>query len=220
MLGALSPARAGFFDFLFGNNGPQTSFFGNNEPPAPVPPPRADIGRSSGYCVRACDGRYFQVQGRGGTTPAQMCQAFCPAAATTVYFGGSIENAVSASGARYVDSDNAFLYRKTLKADCTCNGRDPAGLAPIDISLDTTLRPGDIVATANGLVAYSGVRVGNNQTADFTPVASYPGLTAEVRAKLGEVKVRPASADPHDDAGGVTGSIAPSPPGGRRAGLD
>jgi hypothetical protein len=57
------------------------------------------------------------------------------------------------------------------------------------------LRPGDVVATANGLVAYSGIRVGANQTAEFTPVASYPGLTADVRAKLGEMKVAPVTAE-------------------------
>lgn len=216
-----APASAGFFDFLFGSGGPQTNFFGNEpQPPAPVPPPRADIGRS-GYCVRTCDGRYFQIQARGTATPAQMCQAFCPASPTTVYYGGTIDGAVSASGARYADSENAFLYRKTLKPDCTCNGRDPAGLAPVDISLDTTLRAGDIVATSNGLVAYSGIRVGNSQTAEFTPVANYPGLTAEVRAKLGEVKVRPVSAERHDDGPAVTGSVAPTAVGhGRQTDLD
>jgi len=63
---------------------------------------------------------------------------------------------------------NAFAYRKALRADCTCNGRDPAGLAPIDLTLDTSLRQGDIIATTNGLVAYSGVRAGGGQSAEFT----------------------------------------------------
>jgi hypothetical protein len=44
-------------------------------------------------------------------------------------------------------------------------------------------------------VAYSGVRVGNGQTAEFTPVASFPGLTSEVRARLGEMKVAPVRAE-------------------------
>jgi uncharacterized protein DUF2865 len=199
------PASAGFLDFLFGgNNGrsaPQANAFadpfGFNPAPAPAPAPvsRADAGRYTGYCVRSCDGRYFPVQARGSATPAQMCQSFCPATPTQVYFGSNIDGAISASGERYADSDNAFAYRKALKADCTCNGRDPTGLAPVDLSLDATLRPGDVIATSNGLVAYSGVRVGNSQTAEFTPVANYPGLTADVRAKLGEMKVTPVSAD-------------------------
>jgi len=52
-----------------------------------------------------------------------------------------------------------------------------------------------VIATTSGLVAYSGVRLGAGQTPDFTPVASYPGLTADVRARLGEMKVAPVSAE-------------------------
>ena len=92
-------------------------------------------------------------------------------------------------------AENAFAYRKALRADCTCNGRSPSGLAPVDLTLDTSLRSGDVVATTDGLVAYTGVRLGADQTAEFTPVASYPGLTADVRARLGEMKVAPVSAE-------------------------
>ena len=52
-----------------------------------------------------------------------------------------------------------------------------------------------MIATTDGLVAYTGVRLGAEQTAEFTPVASYPGLTADVRARLGEMKVAPVSAE-------------------------
>ncbi len=124
-----------------------------------------------------------------------MCQAFCPASPTKVFFGSTIDSASSATGERYADSENAFAYRKTLRADCTCNGRDGAGLAPVDLTLDTSLRPGDVIATTNGLVAYSGVKVGTGQTAEFTPVASYPGLTPDVRTRLGEMKVAPVAAE-------------------------
>src|SRR5207302_11122043 len=140
------------------------------------------------------DGKYFPLA-RGSATPVQMCQAFCPASATRVFFGSTIDGASSANGERYAESENAYVYRKALRADCTCNGRDPAGLAPVDLTLDTSLRPGDVIATTNGLVAYSGVKVGASQTAEFTPVASYPGLTADVRARLGEVKVAPMAAE-------------------------
>ena len=116
-------------------------------------------------------------------------------AVTKVFFGSNIDGASSTTGERYADSENAFAYRKALRADCTCNGRDPAGLAPVDLTLDSSLRPGDVVATTGGLVAYTGVRVGASQTAEFTPVASYPGLTADVRARLGEMKVAPVTAE-------------------------
>ncbi len=194
------------FDFLFGGaqkqqqrQAPaQASFFadpfGLNQQPAP-PRPVAAAGSGPAFCVRSCDGKYFPLLARGGATPAQMCQAFCPASATKVFFGSSIDGASSSAGERYADLENAFAYRKALRADCTCNGRDPAGLAPVDLNLDTSLRPGDVIATTSGLVAYTGIRVGGNGTADFTPVASYPGLTADVRARLGEMKVAPVSAE-------------------------
>ncbi len=183
------PAEANFF----------ADPFGLTQPAPPPPQPRQASG-GSGYCVRACDGKYFPLQARGGATPAQMCTAFCPAGNARMYFGGTIDGAVSGNGERYADSENAFAYRKALKADCTCNGRDPAGLAPVDLTLDTSLRAGDVVATASGLVAYSGVRLGANQTAEFTPVSSYPGLTADVRARLGEMKVAPVTAELADQA--------------------
>ena len=112
-----------------------------------------------------------------------------------MFYGSSIDGAYAANGERYADSENAFVYRKALRADCTCNGHDPAGLAPVDLTLDSSLRPGDVVATTDGLVAYSGVRIGNEQTAEFTPVASYPGLTPDVRARLSEMKVAPIRAE-------------------------
>jgi len=205
---ALTPRAAsaeGLFDLFFGGfqkqqqrQAPQANFFadpfGVNQQPAP---PRAvAAGSGPAFCVRSCDGRYFPLTTRGGASPAQMCQAFCPASPTKVFFGSNIDGASSANGERYADSDNAFAFRKAMRADCTCNGRDPAGLAPVDLTLDTSLRPGDVIATTNGLVAYSGVKVGDDsQTAEFTPVASYPGLTADVRARLGEMKVAPVRAE-------------------------
>jgi hypothetical protein len=195
----------GIFDFFFGGfqkqqqrqSPAQANFFadpfGLNQQPAP---PQRTVASGSGpaFCVRSCDGKYFPLA-RGNATPVQMCQAFCPASATKVFFGSSIDGAYASNGERYADSENAFAYRKALRADCTCNGRGPAGLASVDLTLDSSLRPGDVIATTNGLVAYSGVRAGTGQTAEFTPVASYPGLTADVRARLGEMKVAPVAAE-------------------------
>jgi hypothetical protein len=211
---ALTPGMAsaeGFFDFLFGGSPPQkqqprkgappeTNFFadpfGLNTPAAPPPPQRSASSGGSGpaFCVRTCDGKYFALS-RSAASPAQMCQAFCPASPTKVFLGSNIDGASTNAGERYADMENAYAYRKALRADCTCNGREPVGLAPVDLSLDTSLRPGDVIATTSGLVAYSGGRTGNGQTAEFTPVASYPGLTSDVRARLGEMKVAPVAAE-------------------------
>jgi hypothetical protein len=195
----------GFFEFLFGGlqkqqqrpAPAQADFFadpfGLNQQPAPPRPAMAGSGPA--FCVRSCDGKYFPLMVRGNTTPVQMCQAFCPASATKVFYGSTIDGASSGNGERYADMENAFAYRKALRADCTCNGRDPAGLAPVDLMLDTSLRPGDVIATTNGLVAYSGVKAAAGQTSEFTPIASYPGLTADIRARLGEMKVAPVAAE-------------------------
>ena len=174
---ALAPEMSsaeGLLDFFFGSNQKQqrqNSFlddiFNANLQPGPLqsPPAERSVIASSGpgFCVRSCDGKYFPLM-RGTASPTQMCQAFCPASPTEVFFGSSIDGAYGASGERYADSENAFAYRKALRADCTCNGHNPVGLAPVDLALDDSLRPGDVLATQDGLVAYSGIRAGNDQT--------------------------------------------------------
>ena len=206
---ALAPGSVsaeGLFDMFFGGaqkqqarQAPgQANFFadpfGINQPAHPAPAPRV-AGSGPAFCVRSCDGKYFPLTMRGNASPVQTCQAFCPASVTKVFYGSNIDSAAAGNGERYADSENAYAYRKALRADCTCNGRSPSGLAPVDLTLDTSLRSGDVVATTDGLVAYTGVRLGADQTAEFTPVASYPGLTADVRARLGEMKVAPVSAE-------------------------
>jgi hypothetical protein len=193
-----APAQANFFADPFGLNQQQQQA---------APAPRV-AGSGPSFCVRSCDGKYFPLTMRGNASPVQTCQAFCPASVTKVFYGSNIDSAAAGNGERYADSENAYAYRKALRADCTCNGRSPSGLAPVDLTLDTSLRSGDVVATTDGLVAYTGVRLGTEQTAEFTPVASYPGLTADVRARLGEMKVAPVSAE-------MVAANAPLPETGR-----
>jgi hypothetical protein len=128
-------------------------------------------GGSTGYCVRLCDGRYFPVQRAGEVSPDALCSAFCPASKTKVYFGSNIDHARASDGKRYEDLDNAYEYRERVVPDCTCNGKDAFGLVALDAASDPTLRPGDIVATKDGLMAYrtSYSRRGT-ETANFTPV--------------------------------------------------
>lgn len=197
------PARApdGFVD-------PFTSLFRALSPrPARQPQQQqrahADTAPAEGFCVRTCDGRYFAVQAHPGVGAQEMCRAFCPASETRLYSGGDIDYATTSDGSRYADLGNAYLYRSHLVAGCTCNGRDPFGLAPIDINRDPTLRPGDVVATRRGLMAFTGH---NNNTANFTPVDSYPGLARSTRAKLSAMKITP----PHPGAPAeIPSAIAP-----------
>ena len=212
-----SVSAEGLFDMFFGGGQKQQARatpsqanffadpFGTNPQPA-QPAPARIAGSGPAFCVRSCDGKYFPLTMRGNATPVQTCQAFCPASVTKVFYGSNIDSAAAGNGERYADSENAYAYRKALRADCTCNGRSPSGLAPVDLTLDTSLRSGDVVATTDGLVA--GVRLGADQTAEFTPVAAYPGLTADVRARLGEMKVAPVSAE-------MVAANAPLPETGR-----
>jgi hypothetical protein len=145
--------------------------FGVHRPQAPMMPlpyvgegnmgaPESDVprriysygGGSQAYCVRTCDGRYFPISSAGNQSRAASCGGLCPASETKVVYGGNIDNAVTESGKPYSELPNAFRYRTELVAGCTCNGKDPAGLATVKIEDDPTLRRGDIVAGAAGLM--------------------------------------------------------------------
>lgn len=167
---ALAPETSSaenLLDFLFGGGQKQhnqPSLFGNifNNNPQPAPPRPVAASTGPAFCVRSCDGKYFPLM-RSAASPAQLCQAFCPASPTKIFFGSNIDNAYAATGERYADSENAFAYRKALRADCTCNGQNPAGLAPVDLAMDGSLRSGDVLATADGNVAYSSLPASNDQ---------------------------------------------------------
>lgn len=198
----------GLFDFLFGGGARRSS-----APPAPAPTnpplsgpvsrgddtgpkitrvPSGDTGRAVAFCVRTCDGRYFPLQRVAGTTPAEACSSFCPAAQTKVYNGSLIDHATASDGTRYSGLKTAFLYRDKQVDGCTCNGKDPYGLARLEPKADPTLRPGDIVATKDGLQAYTGGR--NGQNASFAPAGSYSGLSTDMRNKLAITKITPPPA--------------------------
>ena len=194
--GSVGPAAAGgFLQDLFG--GLQRMFERPARGPdpldsmakAPNPPPGqrwGEGGPARGFCVRGCDGFYFPVQANPGVSAAEMCHAFCPASEARVYGGSDIDYAVARDGSRYADTERAYLYRKQTVAGCTCNGRNQFGLAHIDINSDPTLKPGDVVATRNGMVVFAG----RNGAADFTPAASYPGFSPAYRAQLSAMRIR------------------------------
>jgi Protein of unknown function (DUF2865) len=180
------------FEALFGGlwNSP------TNSHADPTPPlARTEATRSEGgvaYCVRLCDGRYFPIQRHSGVSLAQTCSSFCPASATKIYNGNSIDHAVAPDGQRYSELATAFTYRKKIVPDCTCNGKDAFGLVNPAVAEDPTLRPGDIVATNAGLMAYSAGPNGST----FTPISTYAGLSADLRRQLAETKIEPAAEEP------------------------
>jgi hypothetical protein len=136
-----------------------------------------------------------------------MCHSFCPASETQVFSGSGIERAVAHNGKRYSDLSNAFAYRKHLVAGCTCNGKAPEGLAHVSPQNDPTLRPGDIVATGSGLMAYESG--GRHREASFTPV-DQARVSKSVREQLAQVKVRrPLPAATATRAAATTTGAAP-----------
>lgn len=196
-----TPASAqGLFDFLF--SGPRrpalppgTSSYGdpNGQESRPEAAPRPESGSSVAYCVRLCDGRYFPIQRSSGVNTAQVCSNVCPATRTRTYSGGTINHAAASDGSRYADLPNAFSFRDRIVANCTCNGKDSFGLVTASANDDPTLRPGDIVATNDGFVAYNG-NSSRQQSARFTPVGSYSGLSAELRQHLAAARITPSEA--------------------------
>jgi hypothetical protein len=171
-----------FFSALFGAFGvrrpgppPRPFFapFGRDDSPVEVPRRRAtyDSGQDTGqaWCVRSCDGRYFPITGPDGKSRAQSCNSFCPASPTSLVYGSDIDSAVSEDGKPYSELPNAFRYRNELVAGCTCNGKDPAGLAAVPIDNDPTLRKGDLVAGKQGLEVVT--RDASRGGANFTPLS-------------------------------------------------
>ena len=185
LLGAASlsvPAHAGdFFSNLFGSFGmrppgppPQMSLpFGDDGPQ----PRRPHIAYSGGqaWCVRTCDGRHFPVTGNDAQSRAASCNSLCPASPTEIVYGNDIDHAATSAGKPYSELPNAFKYRNEMVAGCTCNGKDQAGLAPVSIDKDPTLRKGDIVAGADGLMVANPAS-GRHAELNFTPVS--PALQA------------------------------------------
>jgi hypothetical protein len=180
------------FEALFGRlwNSPVTTSADPNVSLRSPEATRSEAGLA--YCVRLCDGRYFPIQRHSGATSAQTCSSVCPAAATKIYNGNSIDHAVAPDGTRYSELATAFTYRKKIVPGCTCNGRDAFGLVNTTVADDPTLRPGDIVATNAGLMAYNGGSSGST----FTPISTYAGLSADLRRQLTETKIEPPAEEP------------------------
>jgi hypothetical protein len=209
LVGMSAPAYAGFFDFLFGNSQdqppPQPESYAEPPPPAlgrvaPAPLSPENVrqggggaGRAVAFCVRLCDGESFPLEHMTNATPVETCRAMCPASKTKIFYGSEIGSAVAKDGARYAALDTAYSYRQQIVPNCTCNGRNAFGLAPFDLSSDPTLRPGDIVSTKQGFMAFTG-KAGTAEA--FTPIDP-----ASIATELNSQTVHVA-ANGHDKAHG------------------
>ena len=206
-----APATAGIFERIFG--GLRQAIEAPTRLPSsiqsfvePLGNPQEQIrvenGPNRAFCVRTCDGHFFPVVAHPGLSAAESCRSFCPAAQTRLYSGGGIDHAVASDGSRYADLDNAFVYRKQIVDGCTCNGKTAFGIARMEATVDPTLRPGDVVATKTGLMAFTGTK---DKVAEFTPANDYRGLSKTSRDKLSDVKIMPPT-----PVSTVTPAIIPS----------
>ncbi|HEX5777491.1 MAG TPA: DUF2865 domain-containing protein [Xanthobacteraceae bacterium] len=157
----------------------------------PEQAPSGPGGPSVSYCVRLCDGRYFPLPRNANSDEQQICSAMCPAAQTKIFNGSQIDGAVANDGKRYSNMKNAFLYREKLVTNCTCNGRDPAGVAALDPLDDPTLRPGDVVVTAEGAKVFQGHRGGRKRANEFVPVEQARNLPKSMRQTLSDLRIAP-----------------------------
>jgi hypothetical protein len=177
---APAPAAAeNLFDFFF--NGARR----------PSPPPTASAyadPQTDPYGAKPIDPAP-RVETGPSVSPVEICNSFCPAARTKIFSGNTIDHAVAHDGSRYAELANAFAYRKGVVPGCSCNGKDAFGLVNMKAAEDPTLRQGDVVATDDGFVAYSG---SHKKTADFTPIKSAPGVAAESKRQLAQTRIAPA----------------------------
>jgi hypothetical protein len=141
LFGGFGRSRAPMIRLPFGDDGGQ---FSQRDRPR--------YGGGQAFCVRTCDGRYFPLPSADSQSRTASCSNLCPASETNIVYGSSIDNAATDKGKPYSELPNAFRYRKELVAGCTCNGKDPVGLAQVKIEDDPTLRQGDLVAGENGLL--------------------------------------------------------------------
>ena len=165
-----------FFSTLFGafrgrHGGPQIIMPFTNEGTPPGDARPRYVGGGQAYCVRSCDGRYFPISGPDNQSKAASCNSFCPANETMLVYGSNIDNAATETGKPYSELQNSFRFRNEIVAGCTCNGKDQIGLAPVSIEKDPTLRKGDIVAGANGLLVVNGRADRRGAQLNFSPAS-------------------------------------------------
>ncbi len=166
---------------------------------APTPAPRP-------VCVRLCDGFFFPVPASTGPNAdaEAVCRALCPSAGVALYFlpGNSdrIEDAANARGEPYSALPAAFRYRSAGAPACGCRR---AGEPELAYWRDPTLKSGDAVMTADGIVVFRGAAGGAPYGAEaFTPVDSAP-LGATRRAEFGAL----TPAIPPDSSEGDSATI-------------
>lgn len=153
-------------------------------------------GGPMNVCVRTCDGSFFPLpySGASGATLGEVCQALCPNAAIALYtmpFGGTIDEAASPTGARYMALSNALKFQQTFDPSCSCRRPDQTWA--------------DALASAER-------RFGHN--------AHDIIVTVEASARMSRPKPDPDAREPLTNAANPSGAEDTGAPGSIEAGLD
>jgi hypothetical protein len=144
---AAQAARApgNFFEQLFGGPGSTSG-------------PEQDTGLGNGYrtvCVRTCDGYFFPISFSTSQDRLQddemTCQRMCPAAEVQLFShrnpGEDMNQAVSSTGQLYTQIPNAFKYKTSWDAGCTCKAPGESWANAVKDDPNAMGGQGDIVVT-------------------------------------------------------------------------
>jgi Protein of unknown function (DUF2865) len=160
---------------------------------------------SYAVCVRTCDGSFFPVSYSGSGSRSDsledVCHSLCPNADVQLYsfpFGGTIDQAVSSTGERYVDMPNALKFQVSVDPSCSCRRKGESwaqALAAAEAKYGHESR--DILVTPEKSVELS------------RPILSK--IAADPKAKPGKANAKGTSPTP--DAASPQPGVAVSQPG-------
>ena len=174
---------------------------------------------SYAVCVRTCDGSFFPVSYSGAGSRAdsleEVCRSLCPNADVQLYsfpLGGTIDQAVSTAGERYVDLPNALKFQQSFDSTCSCRRKGESwaqALAAAEARYGHELH--DILVTPEKSLEMS------------RPIIAKAATDPKAKATKTNAK---ATAQTPDAATPAPGTATPAPgtatpaPGGATPGLD
>ena len=213
-----APGGGNLLDSLFGGqrNGDVSiePLNPDNQPAAPLQPSQPSSG-SQAVCVRTCDGSFFPVSYAANSSRygglEDMCRSLCPNAEVQLYtypFGAAIDQAISATGQRYVDAPYALKYRQSLDTSCSCRRRGQSwadALAGAEARLGPENK-GDIIVTAQKSAEMSRPAAAKPDPKAKPPKGAKPGATAGTDANGVDTALSAQTQAVSREASGILGS--------------
>lgn len=186
------------------------------EKPVDANPGEARAG-SKAVCVRSCDGSFFPVSYSASSGRLQslddMCHALCPNAEVSLFTypaSGEIEQAVSMTGARYMDSPNALKFRQSFDPSCSCRRRGQSwaeALANAEAKLGRESK-GDIYVTPEKSAEMSRPKVDPKAKSAKAVAAADPAAAQNANADPGVDNLSQQAATISREASGIAGGEA------------